>query len=224
MTEDRWAEDLAQLIDDHVTGSETSREGLDAAHSAEAAELLNIADLLWDAAHGAPPLEQDPVAAMLGLVPDSTRALNAVALKRALQASGMQVSVVAKMLSARGWDVTTRDVFGWQTRETASAPPALIQALAEVLGVAPDRLIIDKGESAAHRALKSITTSPGFRELTERWAALRGTTIDLAASALESRLATSVYRGGEPDERQMIASLEALISALESESRRDERH
>jgi hypothetical protein len=32
------------------------------------AELVEIADLLWEMAHGAPPLEQDLVAVMLGLV------------------------------------------------------------------------------------------------------------------------------------------------------------
>lgn len=37
---------------------------------AEIASLMEVADLLWEAGHDAPPLEADPVAAMLGLIPD----------------------------------------------------------------------------------------------------------------------------------------------------------
>ena len=36
------------------------------------ARMLEIDDLVWETAHGAPPLESDPVAAMLGLVPDAS--------------------------------------------------------------------------------------------------------------------------------------------------------
>jgi hypothetical protein len=35
----------------------------------EAGRLAPIAGALWDLAHGAPPLEDDPVARMLGIVP-----------------------------------------------------------------------------------------------------------------------------------------------------------
>ena len=36
---------------------------LDKLSRAEIQELLKVADLLWEEAHGAPPLEDDPVAA-----------------------------------------------------------------------------------------------------------------------------------------------------------------
>jgi hypothetical protein len=224
MTEHRWEEELARLIDEHVAGEPHNRNDLNEALATESVELLDIADLLWEAAHGAPPLERDPVAAMLGLVPDSARSLSGAALKRALQAAGLHVSTLAQKLSDRGWDVATHDVFNWQTRDDAAVPPALIQAIAEVTGVAPEKLTIDRGESPAHRALKSVTSSAEFQALAERWARLRGTTIDLGASALESRLAASVFRGSQPDEAQLLASLEALVAAIESETRSDEGH
>jgi hypothetical protein len=224
MTEDRWEEELARLMDDHVTGTPCSRNDLDEVHAAESVELLDIADLLWEAAHGAPPLERDPVAAMLGLVPDSARSLSGAALKQALRAAGLQVSTLAQKLSDRGWDVATRDVFNWQTRDDAVVSPALIQAIAEVTGVEPGQLIVDRGESPTHRALMSVTSSTQFQALAERWARLRGTSVDLGASALESRLAASVFRGSQPDEVQMLASLEALVTALESETRSDKGH
>jgi hypothetical protein len=221
MTEDRWEEELAKLVDDHIAGIKRSRDGQDAATAPEAVELLDIADLLWEAAHGAPPLEQDPVAAMLGLVPDSSRALSDSALKQAMQAAGLKPSALAGKLAERGWDVATRDVFNWQTRGSASVPPALIQAIAEVTGTAADKLTVDRGESPAHRALQTVIASPAFQVLVERWAHLRGTTMSLGASALEARLAASVFRGSTPDEEQMLASLDDLITALESRSDED---
>lgn len=111
MTDDRWEEELAKLVHEHVAGIKRSRENVDLTTAPEAVELLDIADLLWEAAHGAPPLEQDPVAAMLGLVPDSAHSLNNTALKQAMQRAGLKTSDLAERLSKRGWDVANRDVF-----------------------------------------------------------------------------------------------------------------
>ncbi len=221
MTDDRWEEEIAKLVDDHVAGIKRSRENVELTVALEAVELLDIADLLWEAAHAAPPLEHDPVAAMLGLVPDSSRSLSDGALKKAMQASGLKPSALAERLSERGWEVVTRDVFNWQTRSDASVPPALIQAIAEITGTTADRLTVDRGESPARQALQSVTASPTFKALAERWARLRGTTLSLGASALEARLAASVFRGEVPSEEQMLASLEALVEALESRSDED---
>jgi hypothetical protein len=218
MTDDRWEEEFAKLVDDHVAGFKHSRDNLEPALVPEAVELLDIVDLLWEAAHGAPPLEQDPVAAMLGLVPDSSRSLSDSALKQAMQTAGLKPSSLAEKLTDRGWEVATRDVFNWQNRGDASVPPALIQAIAEVTGTTADKLTVDRGESPGHRALQSVTSSPAFKALAERWALLRGTTMSLGASALEARLAASVFRGNTPSEEQMLASLEALVEALESRS------
>ena len=221
MTDDRWEEELSKLVDYHIAGIKHSRENVDPTTAREAVELLDIADLLWEEAHGAPPLEQDPVAAILGLVPDSAHSLDGAALKRAMKGAGLKTSDLAENLSNRGWEVAYRDVFNWQTRSDAIVPPALIQAIAEITGTAADKLTVDRGDSPTHQAFKSVTASPAFKSLAERWARLRGTTLSLGASALESQLATSVFRGSHPSEEQMLASLEALVEALESRSDED---
>lgn len=177
--------------------------------------MLDTADLLWEAAHGAPPMGQDPVAAMLGLVPDSSRSLDARALKRAMHAAGLKPSSLAARLTQRGWEVAPRDVFDWQARGNAAVPPALIQSIAEVVGAKADDLTIDRGEAPAHQELQSLISSPAFSALAERWARLRGTSVALGASALEARLAASVYRGSRPSDEQMLASLAELVDALE---------
>ncbi|MBK6885377.1 MAG: hypothetical protein IPH03_02295 [Tetrasphaera sp.] len=217
MTDERWESEFARLVDENVTGTNLGREGIDSGHGPEVLELLDTADLLWEAAHGAPPLAQDPVAAMLGLVPDSSRSLNARALKRAMHTAGLKPSSLAARLTQRGWDVAPRDVFDWQARSNAAVPPALIQAIAEVVGVKADDLIIDQGGAPAHQAFQSVVSSPAFSALAERWARLRGTSVELGASALEARLAASVYRGTPPSDEQMLASLAELVKALESQ-------
>ena len=214
MTDDSWEQEFARLVDDHVSGIKRSRDELDPRHAPEAVQLLDVADLLWESAHGAPPLEQDPVAAMLGLVPDIGRSLNGGALTQFMQTAGLKPSALAEKLTDRGWEVATRDVFNWQNRDDASVPPALIQAIAEVTGTTADKLTVDRGESTAHRAVQSVTSLPAFKGLAERWARLRGTSTSLGASAL----AASVFRGETPSEEQMLASLEALVEALESRS------
>lgn len=216
MMEDRWEGELAKLVDNHVAGIKHSRDELDPTHAYGVVELLDIADLLWEAAHGAPPLEEDPVAAMLGLVPDSNRSLSEAALKQAMKAAGLKPSSLAEKLTDRGWEVSTRDVFNWQTRGDASVPPALIQAIGEATGTTADKLTVDRGEAPGRQTLQSVTSSPRFKALAERWGRLRGTTMSLGASALEARLAASVFRGNIPSEEQMLASLEALVEALES--------
>lgn len=83
------------------------------------ASLMDVADLLWEAGHGAPPLEADPVAAMLGLIPDPHVALDSRAMSRARKNAKLKTSDVAERLRTRGWDIAVRDVFQWETQ----APP-----------------------------------------------------------------------------------------------------
>src|SRR5688572_2790661 len=73
----------------------------------EMESLLDVADLLWEAAHGATPLESDPVAAMLGLVPDPGYALDSEALARARKNARLKSSELAARLVSRGWEVRT---------------------------------------------------------------------------------------------------------------------
>ena len=81
----------------------------------------------------APPLERDRVAAILGLVADPALQLNPAGLKRHRQRAGLTPSQVAAMLAARGWDITQRDIFRWENQSSADVPPAVIEALAQVV-------------------------------------------------------------------------------------------
>ncbi len=220
MNDDRWEAALEELLDAHIRALPAAPLDTDGSQRAEADALTDLADLLWEEAHGAPPVKDDPVAAMLGLVPDSSRALDGRALRGALRAADLSVSDLARKLSGQGWEVATRDVFNWQARDSATVPPALIQAIADVIGGEPGRLTTDCGRSQSQRAIEAVAATARFRELAARWARLRRTSADLASAALEARLAASVFRGTRPDTEPMLASLEALVTAMEQKGAR----
>jgi transcriptional regulator with XRE-family HTH domain len=187
---------------------------------ADFASLIEVADLMWEAGHGAPPLNADPVAAMLGLIPDPHIGLDSGALSRARKNAKLKPSDIAERLHARGWDVGARDVFRWENQTQSDVGPALIRAIAEVIGVRPEQLTTDRGSSAEREAFSSIFNSRRFQALVDRWARLQSMSRSLAASALQSRMLTTVHRGDRPDQEQMLQSLDALITALEKERNR----
>lgn len=177
--------------------------------------LLEAADLAWGSAQGAPPLADDPLAAMLGLVPDPDLELDGKALTVARKARGLTVSTVAQQLTARGWDVTSRDVFAWESGKNCPRVPALINALSDVVRADPDRLRRRIGADAERERLSAVLNSAPFVALAERWARIQGTSVALASSALQSRMLVAVHRGGAPDTETLLTSLETMVSAVE---------
>lgn len=216
MNEDRDAA-VEAAIDRHVEGRRLAPEELDEDQRGEIEALLEVADLLWEEAHGAPALADDPVAAMLGLVPDPARSLNPQALARVTKSARMKASGLAQALTDRGWQVSEGDVFNWQTRGSQAVSPALIQAIAEITGSTIDSLTVDLGAAPSSSELRAVTETAKFKELVVRWTRMRRISEDLAISALTARLATSVHRGVQPDGDQMLDSLEALVDALEED-------
>lgn len=182
---------------------------------AEIASLMEVADLLWEAGHDAPPLEADPVAAMLGLIPDPHVGLDSRAMSRARKNAKLKTSDVAERLRTRGWDIAVRDVFQWENQTLSHLAPALIRAIAEVIGVLPEQLTVDRGSSAGSQVFASTIQSARFENLVRRWARLQGVSHALASSALQSRMLATVHRGDRPDEEQMLQSLDSLIAAME---------
>ncbi|WP_157560837.1 hypothetical protein [Humibacter albus] len=182
----------------------------------EIRKLVETADLAWASQQSAPPLEEDPVAAMLGLVPDPETELDGKALATARKQSGLTVSGLAAKLTVRGWKVTSKDVFAWETGRNAPQMPALIKALAEETHVDADRLRRRAGEDPERARLANVVASAAFKSLAERWASIQGTTVALASSALESRMVVAVHRGSPPEADVLIETLEAMVSAVES--------
>lgn len=212
-------EELSRILDAREGRSALASGPENLASRPELHRLLEAADLGWASAQGAPPLADDAVAAMLGLVPDPELELDGKALSRARKEAGLSLSGLAERLSARGWDVTSKDIFAWESGKNPSRVPALINALAEEISVNADRLRRRTGADPERARLSAVVESDAFHALAQRWARLRGTTVALAASALESRMLVAVHRGGAPDPDVLLDSLDAMIRSLEASER-----
>lgn len=179
------------------------------------AAQCKTADLLWLSARGAPPLTEDPIAAMLGLIPDRDCSLDSRALKQARQNAGVAVSTLAERLRARGWDFQTGDVFRWEMRSAVDVAPAVVQAISEILGQPVESLIVAAISNPLHDELAEVRRLPLFDQLVERWVRVQHVSRSVAVAALETRMLATVHRGDRPDPFQLLHSLEALVAAVE---------
>ncbi len=193
---------------------------------AQVVRLAAVEAALFDHAHGAPALEEDPVAAMLGLVPDANLSLDGAALKRARTKAALKVSEVARALTEEGWDITTAEVASWESHTGTVLAPVMLQSVAALVSTSVESITTDRtvapdsagavGGSASERAIDAVTATSAFQELTRRFAALQGLSRTVAASTLRSRALATVHRGDEPDAAQWLQTLEAFVTALET--------
>lgn len=177
--------------------------------------LVDTADLLWLSAHGAPPLEDDPIAAMLGLIPDRECSLDSRALTQARKRAGLTVSDLAERLRERGWEFKRGDVFRWETRSAADVAPAVVQAIADILGWPVERLIVGSASTSVPNQLARVRQHPLFEQLVDRWARIQHVSRAVAAAALETRMVATVHRGERPDTEQLLNALAALVTSVE---------
>jgi transcriptional regulator with XRE-family HTH domain len=215
MNSDNRDDEIAQILDARAGHSALASGAASVEGRPDLRGLAEAADLAWSSVQGAPPLADDPVAAMLGLVPDPEIELDGKALATARKRAGLTVSDLALRLTARGWEITSKEIFAWENGRNVPKVPALINALAHEVRADPDRLRTRSGEDPERARLAAVIASAAFKGLAERWARLQGTTIALASSALESRMLVAVHRGGAPDTEVLLDSLEAMVSAVE---------
>lgn len=213
MNEDDYNRLLTRLIEDPAHRAEILREaGLDDTEERNLTALADTSDSLWLSAHGAPPLDEDPVAAMLGLITDPHVTLDSRGLARQRKRGRFTVSELAARLKERGWNVQTSDVFRWESRSATDVSPALIQAIAAILQTSPELI------SAVKRAedpFSAVRNTAQFQDLVGRWMKAVGLSQSMAVAALESRMVATVHRGEEPDPKQLLAALDVLVSAVE---------
>lgn len=185
----------------------------------ELAGIVDTVDALWLSAQGAPALADDPVAAMLGLLPDSECRLSSAALSRARKRAQLSISDVAARLRQRGWEFDKTDVFRWETRTATDVPPAVVQAVADILGSPVDDLISASSPASLPDHLGAVRMHPLFEQLVDRWAQARRVSHAVAAATLESRMLATVHRGEHPDTEQLLRSLDALVASVEQADR-----
>jgi hypothetical protein len=216
---------LAEHYLDYLSGvrpEPPSLQGLTPAQQHEVHASWKLLDAARQAAedYTVPPLEADPLALALGLVPDPGRRLSGPCLKRARMKRHLQTSQLAELLTARGWDVSTRTVFRWEMAPSAEIAPALLAAVAEVLQVPAEELTAAAGDDdPATTEIQAAAATPQFAGLARRWARTSGQPLGDARTGLQRlMLVTTARRGRHLTAGEWLAVLEDFIEA----SSRDE--
>lgn len=216
MTDDRGDSAVERYLD-YLAGraqSPPDLAGLPEADTAQIVALFHAADLLW-LADAAPPIEDDPVAAMLGLVPDAGLSLDPKKMERVRKRTHLKPSTIADRLNARGWEVTPSEVFDWQRHAHPDIPPALIDALADVLGASPEALTSSNEETIVQPEINEVLDDTRFETLVARWGQLSGMAPASARSSLKTKMLATVRRGDHLTANQWLGVLEALVEAKE---------
>lgn len=134
--------DVADALVLHFDGDDLShvpakvRRAVDTLAPFVAAARREQTDL---AAAEVPPLDQDPIAIALGLVPGPADVLSPTRLRAARKRAHLKLTDVVAVMNARGWDLTPDSLFAWEQTPVPVAP-ALMTALAETVEVDPDEL------------------------------------------------------------------------------------
>lgn len=85
------------------------------------------------------PLDQDPIAIVLGLVPGPADVLSPTRLRAARKRAGLKITDVVAVMNGRGWQLSPASLFDWE-RTPIPAAPAVIAALAETIGTSADKI------------------------------------------------------------------------------------
>ncbi|WP_029896621.1 MULTISPECIES: hypothetical protein [Nocardia] len=215
---------LEFLLDDRTGDAKGTLPALSPEDAAEVHSLLaaleNAADMVRADSTSpievvVPPVEEDRIAAMLGLIPDPDYSLDSDALARARKNAGFSAGDLVERLTAREWDITVKDVFRWEMQGAPEVSPALIRAIAEETGVQPDSLVIDKAAAPENDEVAAVMASTDFDKLVAQWAESQGTSQAMARSTLKARMLTTVHRGEKPDAAQMLSTLAAFVAACD---------
>jgi transcriptional regulator with XRE-family HTH domain len=216
MTVDPTAVAVNEYID-YLTGAASSPpnlEGLDEQTAEQVRALCDLADLLWES-NAAPALEDDPVAAMLGLIPDPHLTLAPAKLKSARTRQRLKVSEVSHRLKLRGWDVQTQQVAAWERRPDPSVSPALVEAIATVLSTDARTLTQPHQDAPVDQTIAKVLTSDRFAAIARRWSQMYRITYTAAESSLRSTMFATARRGEQLTTDQWFEVLEDLMEAKE---------
>jgi hypothetical protein len=197
---------LAEHYLDYLSGTRPeppSLKGLTPAQQREARASWKLLDAARQVAedYTLPPLEADPLALALGLVPEPERRLSGPRLKKARMKRHLQVSQLADLLTARGWDVATKSVFRWELASSAEIAPALLAAIGEVLRVPTEELTAATSDhDSAAMEIQAAAATPQFAGLARRWAKASGQSLaDACRSLQQLMLVTTARRGRAAD-------------------------
>ena len=146
----------------------------------------------------------DPIALMLGLVPNGETVVDGRKLAGARKAAKLKLGQFVKRLVERGWVVDTSTAFAWE-QGNLPVSPAIVNAMAEELHVSPDSLLTRPGRVEPFEELFDDASIVAFLD---EWAH----DIDTSASALRTECLSLFAKAGR--RKSTSASVETLLEIL----------
>lgn len=200
--------DEQQLVDDVVPWLDALREAAEqTASESQPASEPPTSD---------PPIRaDDPVALMLGLVPDPNVVVDGRKLALARKRAKLDLAQFLNRLRARGWDVTTHQGLQWELGQTPLAP-ALITAIADELAVDDGALLAATTSRSEH---DDLFDDARIRAFLADWSAETGVEPDVLRQRTSSTLAGAAHRnrtGGSVDALlDVLRTLQAIPDFLD---------
>ncbi|CAG7632557.1 hypothetical protein SIM91_44535 [Rhodococcus opacus] len=187
-----------QLVDDVLPW-------LDAIHEAA---LHTVVELQSDAQPSGrvPVRADDPVALMLGLVPDPALVVSGSKLAAARKRARLNLQQLVDRLLARGWDLSLQKCFRWELGHPELSP-ALITAIAEELSVNDDALLLDRPNRALGE-YADLFDDQRIATFIADWATECGLEPEAMRKRVSRTLATAAHRN------RTGGSVEAMLDVL----------
>jgi transcriptional regulator with XRE-family HTH domain len=152
-----------------------------------------------------PPVQHDdPVALMLGLVPDPDISLDGQKLTNARKKANINLAQLCDRLNQRGWNIRVKHAFQWE-RSAFPLAPALIDAIADELGVDRKTLLSQK---AYRQPSDDLFDDARVHAFLARWAEEEQVSVDFLRERTSKTLAAAVYRN------RSTGSADALLGVL----------
>ncbi len=215
--EDRFSEYLDHYVS-YLEGSadEPRIDHLDARDRRELSELFRIIDANWATEIELPPLEEDPTAIALGLIPQPTRSEMLVvgAKVRALrQARGLQMTAFAAMVSRYGWTITAQDATLLERTEAQVLRAEQASALARTLGTGIEALAPSDDEPV--RKLLTWLYSDEFGRAVQAWAREHEMSASEVAEETRTKMLVAAKRSsGHGGRTEWLQTLHAILEAM----------
>ncbi|WP_328442730.1 hypothetical protein [Amycolatopsis sp. NBC_00438] len=156
-----------------------------------------------------PPLDDDPLAVALGLVPAQQAALSGPALRTARQRKGMKASQLAKAVTELGHPLRPGELQRWESTPSIPLSIGTIGALATVLGASTESL------SETVEVPPAYVSSRRFHQLVERLARCLKIPLVLAQTQLLAKAAAPARRGQGYTDDHVLDALEQYVEEHE---------
>lgn len=215
--------EVEDLIDAYICylegrGDRPDLTGIRPDTAAEVSQLFRLLDATWASDLDLPPIERDPVALALGLVPlprlEPTAWVLGSKLSAVRRRRRFRPSDVASQLTQAGYSHNARSVVKLEETPATEVTRSFLSALSQALGCNEAELTRDMDDPSLDSFAAWLNSEQFDREVA-KWAAETNYVGPDLRSAARSRLLSARYRrGGEATPSEWITLVRAVLDSL----------